>query len=1053
MLPQFFISRPKFAFVISILITIAGFISLTVLPVSEYPDISPPQVSVAATYSGATAEVIQETVGTPIETQVNGVDDMMYMSSTSSDSGSYSLSVTFEIGTDPDIAAVNVQNRVSLATSSLPSEVTAQGISVQKASTSILMIITVSSPNNTYDATFLSNYVDINIADALARVDGVGDASILGSQPYSMRIWLDPNKLAGFELTATDVILAIEDQNVQASAGSIGAPPAPSNQQFQYTIQTQGRLTDPDQFGDIIVAAFEDGSEVRIRDVARVELGSQYYTSFSNLDGNPTSALSIYQSPDANALNVANAVKAELEELSKRFPEDMEYNITYDTTRYVQATIDEVIETLLIAFVLVVFVTFVFLQNWRATLIPTLAIPVSLIGTFAVLYILGYSANTISLFALILAIGIVVDDAIIVVENVQRIMTDEGLERREATRKAMKQITGPVIATTLVLLAVFVPIGFMPGLSGRIYQQFAVTISVSVVISSINALTLSPALCASLLRSGTLTNKGPFGVFNRVFDKIRHGYTAVVVTLARRSIIGLVLLAGVFGGGYVLFNTIPTGFLPEEDRGAFFVNIELPDASSLTRTQVVVDQVQEILSGLDGVENVITIPGYSLLAGGTQSNGGFAVAVLKPWDERSDPTLSLQSIMGKAQGKLFGLSTASVFVFSPPPIPGLGTTGGMSLEVQDEGGNTPQALAQAVNALVYNANQRPELDNIFATFSANVPQVYVNLDRQKAEAMGVSVADVFIALQANMGSFYVNDFNYLSRVFQVIVQAESDYRSTVSDIGRIYVRSSNNDMIPLSTLIDVTTVLGPQQLNAYNLFRSASVNGQQAAGYSTGQALAVMEEVADEYLPQGFTFSWSGQSLQELEAAGKTTSLIIFAIVFVYLFLVAQYESWTMPFVVVLSVPTAALGALGLVLVVGSDINIYTQIGLVLLIGLASKNAILIAEFAKVRREEGAGIIDAASEAAKLRFRAILMTSFSFILGVVPLAIAVGAGAGSRRAMGNTVLGGMAAAVLIGIFLIPLLYVIVQRIVEWRRHEEPGKAKGSDKPEEAETTA
>ncbi len=1046
MLPQFFIGRPKFAFVISILITLAGLISLTVLPVSEYPDISPPQVSVTATYSGATSEVIQATVGTPIETQVNGVDDMMYMSSTSSDSGSYSLTVTFEIGTDPDIAAVNVQNRVSLATPQLPSEVTAQGISVKKASTSMLMIINVSSPNNTYDATFLSNYVDINIADALSRVDGVGDATILGSQPYSMRIWLDPDRLAGFDLTASDVVLAIAEQNIQASAGSIGAPPAPSNQQFQYTIQTQGRLTHPDEFGDIIVQAFEDGSDVRVKDVARVELGAQFYSSFSNLDGQPTAALSIYQSPDANALDVANAVKAELEQLSKRFPEDMEYNVTYDTTRYVQATIDEVIETLLIAFALVVFVTFVFLQNWRATLIPTLAIPVSLVGTFAVLYVLGYSANTISLFALILAIGIVVDDAIIVVENVQRIMTDEGLERREATRKAMKQITGPVIATTLVLLAVFVPIGFMPGLSGRIYQQFAVTISVAVVISSINALTLSPALCASLLRSGTLTNKGPFGVFNRVFNKVRDGYTGIVVALARRAIFGLAILAAVFGGGYVLFNAIPTGFLPEEDRGAFFVNVELPDASSLPRTEAVVAQVEEVLAGLDGVQNIITIPGYSLLAGGTQSNGGFAVVVLKPWDERTGSALSINSIMGQAQAKLFGLATASVFVFSPPPIPGLGSTGGLNLEVQDEGGNTPQALAQAVNALVYNANQRPELSNIFATFSANVPQVYVNLDRQKAEAMGVSVVDVFTALQANMGSYYVNDFNYLSRVFQVIVQAESDYRSTVDDIGRIYVRSSNDEMIPLSTLVDVTTVLGPQQLNAYNLFRSAAVNGQQADGYSTGQALAAMEEVADQYLPQGFTFSWSGQSLQELEAAGKTTSLIIFAIVFVYLFLVAQYESWTMPFVVVLSVPTAALGALGLVLVVGSDINIYTQIGLVLLIGLASKNAILIAEFAKVRREEGAGIVDAASEAAKLRFRAILMTSFSFILGVVPLAIAVGAGAGSRRAMGNTVLGGMAAAVLIGIFLIPLLYVIVQHIVEWRRHKEPEQA------EEAETT-
>ncbi len=1039
MLPQFFISRPKFAFVISILITLAGVISLTVLPVAEFPDISPPEVGVSAVYSGATAEVIEATVGAPIEAQVNGVDDMMYMSSTSSDSGSYSLSVTFEIGTDPDIAAVNVQNRVALATAQLPSEVTAQGISVQKASTSMLMIINVFSPNGTYDTTFLSNYVDINIAEAMVRVDGVGDATILGSRPYGMRIWIDPDRLAGFDLTASDVVNAIAAQNIQASAGAIGAPPSPSNQQFQYSIQAQGRLAHPDEFGNIIVRALEDGSDVRINDVARVELGSQYYTSTSNLNGKPAAALAIYQSPDANALDVALAVQAQLEELSKRFPQDLKYKVVYDTTRYVQATMEEVVMTLGIAFVLVVFVTFIFLQNWRATMIPTLAIPVSLIGTFAALLVLGFSANTVSLFALILAIGIVVDDAIIVVENVQRIMTDEGLERVEATRKAMRQITGPVIATTLVLLAVFVPIGFMPGLSGRIYQQFAVTISVAVVISSINALTLSPALCASLLKSGTLTNKGPFGLFNRGFDKVRNGYAGIVGVFARRAVIGLVLLTGVCGGSYLLFNSIPTGFLPEEDRGAFFVNIELPDAASLARTEQVVAEVETVLEGLNGVADIITIPGFSLLAGGTQSNGGFAVVVLKPWDERTEDDLSLQTIMAEAQGKLFGMATASVFVFSPPPIPGLGSTGGLNMEVQDLAGQTPQDLAQALGSLVYNANQRPELSNIYSTFRANVPQLYINLDRQKAETLGVSVADVFTALQANLGSYYVNDFNYLGRVFQVIVQAESDYRSAVNDIGRIYVRSSNDEMIPLSTLIEVTTILGPQQLNSYNMFRSASVNGQQAAGYSTGEAIAAMAEVANEYLPAGFSFAWSGQSLQELEATGKTTSLLIFAIIFVYLFLVAQYESWSLPLVVIFSVPTAALGALALVKLVGSDINIYTQIGLVLLIGLASKNAILIAEFAKVRREEGETIHDAAVDAARLRFRAILMTSFSFILGVVPLAIAVGAGAGSRRAIGNAVLGGMTAAVVIGIFLIPALYVLVQRLVEIRRRKEPAE--------------
>ena len=1030
MLPQFFIGRPKFAFVISILITLAGVISLTVLPVAEFPDISPPTVSVSAVYPGANAGVVESTVAVPIESQVNGVDDMMYMSSTSSDSGSYSLTVTFQIGTDPDIAAVNVQNRAALANAQLPSEVAAQGINVKKASTSMLMIVNVYSPNKTYDSTFLSNYVSINIADAMVRLDGVGDASIFGERPYSMRIWLDPDRLAGYDLTSDDVIVAIAGQNIQATAGAIGAPPAPANQQFQYSIQAQGRLADPEQFGDIIVRALEDGSYVRVRDVARVELGSQDYDAYSNLNGQPSAAMAIYQSPEANALDVATLVRAELDRLSQRFPDDVEYKIVYDTTRYVTATMEEVVMTLLIAFALVVFVTFIFLQNWRATLIPTFAIPVSLIGTFAILLVLGFSANTVSLFALILAIGIVVDDAIIVVENVQRIMTDEGLERREATRKAMRQITGPVIATTLVLLAVFVPIGFMPGLTGRIYQQFAVTISVAVVISSINALTLSPALCATFLRAGALTTRGPFGVFNRGFDKVRNGYVGIVAGLARRAAIGVVILAGVLGGCYALFQAIPTGFLPEEDRGAFFVNVELPDAASLERTEQVMNEVQGLLSGMDGVEDVITIPGFSLLAGGTLSNGGFGVAVLKPWDERDDPSLSLASLMAEAQGRLFGMATASIFVFNPPPIPGLGSTGGLNMEVQDLTGQTPQDLAQAVNALVYNANQRPELSTVYATFRANVPQLYVSLDRQKAEAMGVGVADVFAALQSNLGSYYVNDFNYLGRVFQVLVQAESGYRSSVRDIGRIYVRSAGGDMIPLSTLIEVSTILGPQQLDNYNMFRSASVNGAQSPGYSTGQAMAALAETADQVLPAGFSHSWSGQSLQEQEAAGKTTPLIIFAIVFVYLFLVAQYESWSLPLVVILSVPAAALGALGLVWFVGSDVNVYTQIGLVLLIGLASKNAILIAEFAKMRREEGAPIGEAASEASRLRFRAILMTSFAFILGVVPLAIATGAGAGSRSAIGIAVLGGMSAAVVIGVFLIPTLYVIVQHLVE-----------------------
>jgi len=752
------------------------------------------------------------------------------------------------------------------------------------------------------------------------------------------------------------------------------------------------------------------------------------------LNGQPAAALAIYQSPGANALDVATAVEAELERLATRFPDDLAYKVVYDTTRYVETTIEEVVTTLFVAFLLVVFVTYLFLQDWRATLIPALAIPVSLIGTFAALLAMGYSANTISLFALILAIGVVVDDAIIVVENVQRLMAEEGLDAAAATRKAMLQISGAVIATTLVLLAVFVPVAFLPGLTGQIYQQFAVTISIAVVISSFNALTLSPALCAMLLRPGTLAQRGPLGLFNRLFERTRSGYVGLVGTMARRASIGLIVLAAVYGGSYVLLQTLPQGFLPGEDRGAFFVEVQLPDAAAFGRTEQVMADVQQVLDGIPGIADVITIPGFSLLSGAAQSNVGMGVVVLDPWDERTAPGLALDAIMMRTRGQLGALTAANVFAFVPPPIPGLGTTGGFDFKLQDVAGQSPQELAQAVGAMVWNANQRDDLQGVFSTYRANVPQLFLDIDRQKAATLGVSVANIFAVLQANLGSYYVNDFNMLGRVFRVMVQAEGRFRSSPSDIGRLHVRTSDGDMVPLATLVSVSTVLGPQQLDRYNTFRTATLNGNPAAGYSSGQAISAMEELAASVMPEGFAFEWSGQTLQEIEAAGAMTMVFVLAIVFVYLFLVAQYESWSLPFVVILSVPAAVLGALGLTSLLGSpgEVNVYTQIGLVLLIGLASKNAILIAEFARDRRASGRPIVEAALDAARLRFRAILMTSFSFILGVVPLAVAVGAGAGSRRAIGNVVLGGMLSAVVIGVFLIPLLYILIQRLVERR---------------------
>ena len=1027
MFSRFFIDRPNFAFVISIVITLAGLIAVSAIPVAQFPEITPPQVRVSTTYPGASADVLQESVAAPIEEQVNGVDDMIYMSSTSTNDGRYELTVTFAVGTDPDIAAINVQNRVTIATPQLPQEVIRQGVTTKKRSSSMLLVINLFSPNGTHDELFLSNYASINIQDPLARINGVGDVSQFGALDYGMRVWLDPNRLTSLGLTTTDVADAITTQNLQASAGQLGAPPFEGEPQFQYTLQARGRLRDVEEFESIILRANPDGSSVRLRDVARVELGSQTYSAVTRLNGVPSAAIAVYQSPGANALAVADAVYAELEQLKQRFPDDVQFTILYDTTRFVRASIREVIETLLITFSLVVLVTYLFLGDWRSTLIPTFTIPVSLLGTFAILLVLGFSANTITLFALILAIGIVVDDAIVVVENVQRIMQEQSLPARDATRKAMGEVTGPIIATTLVLLAVFVPVTFMPGITGQLYQQFAITLSVAVCISSLNALTLSPALCAMLLKPRTGQPRGPLGWFGRLVDATRNGYVRVVAILVRRAAWMTVALVAFAFGTYQIFERLPTAFIPYEDNGVFFVNVQLPDGSSLNRTETVTADVRDILQAIDGVTDVITVAGVSLLSG-RAPNAALVIPILSNWDERTASALHESVIIQEANRRLWGISAANVFAFPIPPIQGLGVSGGLELELQDLAGRSPQELGAALRGLIFAANQDTQLANVFSTYSADVPQLFVDVDRDKAQSLGIPVAEIFTTLQANLGSLYINDFNLFGKVYKVIIQAQADDRETVEDIGRIHARNAIGEMVPMRALVEIEPLLGPESIVRYNMRQSASVTGSPAPGGSSGDAIAAMDRVAAATLPEGYAIEWTGTSLQEIEAGGLVLIIFALAVTFAYLFLVAQYESWAIPMSVVLSVIVAAFGGLAAVFMVRLDNNIYTQIGLVMLIGLASKNAILMVEFAKARSEEGISTHDAAVEAARLRFRAVIMTSFSFIFGVLPLVFALGAGAASRRALGTVVFGGMIGAAVIGIFFIPVLYVVFQKL-------------------------
>jgi hydrophobe/amphiphile efflux-1 (HAE1) family protein len=1037
-----FIERPRLAAVISIFITLAGLIALFTIPVAQYPQITPPEIRVAATYPGASAQVLADTVAAPIEREVNGVDNMLYMSSTCSNSGTYTLSVTFAVGTDPDIDQVNLQNRVQLATSRLPQEVVDQGINVRRRSSDIMAAISFYSPGKSRNMLFLSNYASDNVKDAMVRLKGVSDVFIFGEQEYSIRIWMNPDRLTALEMTADDVIAAIQYQNIQAAVGSIGAEPTADSQQVQYTLRAKGRLTDVEEFKNIVVRTNDMGGLVRVRDVAEVELAARSYGHQSALNGSPAATIAVYRSSDANALDTMKAVKAELKRLSQRMPEDVQYQIILDTTKYVSAAIDEIVMTLGLTSLLVILVVFVFLQDWRATLVPAVTIPVSLIGTFAVLKALGFNANTISLFALIMAIGLVVDDAIVVVENVHRVMHDDNLDAKEATIKAMGQVTGPIIATTLVLFAVFVPVGFMPGITGQLYLQFAVTMCTSVLISAICALSLSPAMCATVLRPPRLRRWGPLGWFNQLLEASRRGYVTVSAWLIRRVAIILVLFIAVLGGTYYLFVSRPTSFLPQEDQGYFFMNIQLPEAASLVRTSKVLQRITADIRSIGGVRDVIGVSGFSLLSGDAD-NVGFAIAILAPWDERKRPDLQIEAIVGRAQGKLAALSEANSFAFAPPPILGMGTSGGFDFRLQALEGQSPQELAGVTMAMTMAANQDPTLSRVFSTYTANTPQIFLNIDRTRTEYLRVPVGRIFSTLQSQLGSAFVNDFNLHGRTYQVKVQAQAPYRDDLADIDRLYVRSDEGKMVPMTELATISTLLGPQLVTRYNQFSSTQVNGNAAPGFSSGQAMAAMERLAAKTLPPGYTFDWSSMSFQERQAGGQVVGLFALALLFAYLFLVGQYESWNIPFSIIVSIPVAALGALAGLWLTGLNLSIYAQIGLVLLVGLASKNAILIVEFAKDRREQGLPVAEAAVEGARIRYRPVLMTAFTFILGVLPMVIATGAGAGSRRAIGTTVFSGMLVATMLGIFLIPAFYYVFQSAREkghaWRTRRRGNK--------------
>ena len=1048
---NFFVRRPVVAMVIAIIIVILGTLSLLGLPTEQYPNITPPIVEVRTTFTGANAVTVEQSVATPLEQEINGVDNMIYMKSTNANDGTLTIQTSFEVGTDPDMNTVFTQNRVAAATAKLPEEVKRYGVKTEKSMPNILMLITLTSDGDRYDQDFLGNYALINIKDVLARIRGIGRVNVLGAADYSMRIWIKPDRLAHLGISIPEIMDAIRAQNVIVPGGKFGAEPAPPGTEFTYTVRLPDRLQSEKEFGEIVVRTQDNGAQVKIKHIARVALGVETYNAFTRMNGDSCSIIALYQAPGSNAVALAESVKKTMAELAQRFPQSVKYDIALDATKPITAGIDEIVETLVIALVLVILVVFIFIQDWRATLIPTMAIPVSLLGAFIAFPLLGFTINVLSLLGLVLAIGIVVDDAIVVVEAVQ-VNIEKGMTAKEATVHAMNEVTAPVIATTLVLIAVFVPVAAMGGITGQLYQQFAITIAVSVFFSSINALTLSPALCSILLKKPK-PYRGPLGVFfklfNKVFDRSTVTYTRFTHIVTRKIVMGLIFIAVICAGTGVVGKLLPGGFIPAEDMGYLYVNILLPDAASMQRSDEVSRQIEEIISKYEDVEFVTTATGYSMLSNSMAPNSGFLFLSLVDWSEREQTDKEIIAALNRDFRA--EIRAAQVFAFGPPAIPGLGSGSGFTMMLQDKSGNTPAYLGEQATAFIQAASQRPEIGSVFTPFRPSVPQRYLEINRDKALKAGVSLNDMYTTIGAFLGGAYINDFNRFGRLYKAYIQAENDYRQNEDQINLFFVKNREGQSVPLSAFVEVKDSVGPDYTNRFNLFRSVELTGGPAPGFTSAQALDALEEVAKESLPQTMSYEWSNMSYQEKQAAGSGAIVFVFSLLFVFLILAAQYESWTLPWSILLGTPFAIFGALAILLAarqvdLSYENNIFAQISLVMLIGMAAKNAILIIEFANIKFNEGLSLFDAAMDSAKQRFRPILMTAFSFILGILPLVVASGAGAEARKVMGVGLLGGMTLATILGVFLYPMLFVFIGKIAgyEKKRDRETQQAKSTD---------